>query len=96
MQIPKDIVSQWPGCVAEWCAGVEPAEPPRAVDRAFRALHRLWPEYVKGMHGQATRGLAIVAPAVSLGLTLAACESLKEFELVRGVLHQLLPQHVGS
>ena len=34
MQIPKDIVSQWSGFVTEWCAGVEPAETPRDVDRA--------------------------------------------------------------
>ena len=79
---PNDIISQWSDFVTSWCLGAVPAEPPVAVDRAFRTLRRLWPEYVYDLQAQDRRGLLTVAPAVSLGLTLAACEPLTGFDPV--------------
>jgi hypothetical protein len=86
MQIPQDIVSQWSKFVTYWCMGTEPAEPPADVDRAFRTLRRLWPEYLNDMEARDNRSIFMVARAVSLGLTLAACEQLSGFE---GVLARI-------
>jgi len=82
MQIPENVGSQWSDFADVWCSGVEPDETPEVVDRAFRTLRRLWPGYVANIHGQGTRGLVIIAPAISLGLTLAACEPLTGFDPV--------------
>lgn len=88
MHIPENIISQWSDFVANWCAGAEPAEAPATVDRAFHTLRRLWPQYVNDIQGQGMRGLATVAPAVSLGLTLAACEPLTGFDPVMARIGQ--------
>jgi hypothetical protein len=79
MQIPQHIVSQWSDFVARCCLGVEPAEAPADVNRAFDALRRLWPEYLSEVQAQDPPGIFRIAPAISRGLTLAACEPLRGF-----------------
>jgi hypothetical protein len=83
MPIPHNIAAQWSEFVAEWCLGIEPIEPPRDVERAFAALRKLWPEFLDQLEAQAaqgSRGVSIVVPAITLGLTLAACEPLSGFD----------------
>lgn len=88
MQIPEDILQRWSSFVTDWCLGVEPVEPSTAVNGAFCTLRRLWPEYVNDIQEQGARGIAVVASAVSLGLTLAACRPLKGFQPVMARVRQ--------
>jgi hypothetical protein len=91
MSIPQNIVAQWSEFVAEWCLGIEPVEAPYEVERAFDALRRLWPEFLNELEAQGeqgSRGISTIAPAIALGLTLAACESLNGFGPVMARLRQ--------
>jgi hypothetical protein len=88
MQIPQDIVSQWSDFVTNWCLGTKLAEPPADVDRAFRTLRRLWPEYLNDLEARDDRSIFTVTGVVSLGLTLAACEQLSGFEGVLARIRQ--------
>jgi len=82
MPIPQNISAQWSEFIAEWCLGIEPVEKPSDVERAFEALRYLWPEFLDQLEAQGTqgsRGIYTIGTAITLGLTLAACEPLSGF-----------------
>jgi hypothetical protein len=80
--IPQNITAQWSEFVAEWCLGIDPGYAPSEVQRAFDALHRLWPEAINKLEADAAHGsggVSTVVSAIAKGLTLAACEPLISF-----------------
>ncbi len=79
VDLRRNLTSQWEEFVAEWCLGIEPAQPPVEVERALDALRRLWPESLDDLQAHGARGLTFVAGAIENGLTLATCKSLSGF-----------------
>lgn len=80
MTIPLDILRDWQAFVHDWCADALPEYSPPEVQTAFDALRRLWPEFVLSLETRADSGLAVVAPAIALGLDLATCEHVPGFD----------------
>jgi hypothetical protein len=78
-KIPAAFGTSWDDFVENWCLGVAPATDPPETVLALDALARLTPEYVARLTNLPTRGLGVIAPAIDMGATLAACESLRGF-----------------
>jgi hypothetical protein len=79
LKIPPAFGTSWDDFVTNWCLGVAPATNQTETVLALDALVRLLPEYVARVINQPSRGLGVIAPAIDVGVTLAACESLPGF-----------------
>lgn len=77
--IPSEFGGSWEAFVAEWCLGGSLGRDANEVARALAAVKHLWPEEVARLVAAPSRGLAVVAAAVELGLLLESCESVAGF-----------------
>ena len=82
MPLPKLFGASWNQFIEEWCAGVPPSTDQATTESALNTLLLLWPEYVQKMINNSSKGLIFTAPAIHIGLILAACKSLQGFEKV--------------
>ncbi len=77
--IPLEFGGSWETFVDDWCLGGVLGRSIDEASRALSALKRLWPEEVERLASESSRGLAIVASAVELGLLLDISEPAKGF-----------------
>lgn len=81
-EIPRQFGSSWETFVSDWCCGGSLAYSVDETTRALSTVNRLWPEHIAGKASERTRGLAVVAPIVELGILLGACEPVEGFSNV--------------
>lgn len=77
-----DFGANWSDFVANWCSGVTPSISGDEGWRVLGVLERLWPEYLDTVLDKGLKGIAIMVPAIDLGVTLEACEHLVGFDKV--------------
>jgi len=73
---PEAFGNSWAEFIEEWCLGVPPATSPEECIRALHALLHHWPEHAQTLIAAQTRGLAVVANAIDMGLILADTANL--------------------
>lgn len=78
----NDFGFNWSDVIVNWYLGKSPQIPGDTGWEALGALERLWPEYIDKILSEGQKGLAVMAPVINLGITLAVCKNLVGFDEV--------------
>jgi hypothetical protein len=81
-QIPEEFGGTWNAFSKDWCFNQPMADSQDEIGCALSTLRRLWPEKVKRLVDEMTRGANFVASEIELAHLLRACENITRFNKV--------------
>ncbi len=81
-QIPEEFGGTWDTFAKDWCLNQPMADSQDEICCALATLRRLWPDKVKRLVDEMTRGAIFLASEIELGHLFRACEKIPRFTKV--------------